>query len=400
LTAEHSSLAPLLAVAQATLSDRAELIEANAGFLRLLNLTKFPLNKTGVGRFFIQPHFQALLNAIPDSEGLVYEGLLTIGEYAEQTCTLHARVWREGAWFRVLAEHDIVGLERLNSTVLQLNRDYTRAQVELAQTNLKLQATNIQLRDAQKKLVEAEKMASLGVLVAGVAHEINTPLGVSIAAISDMQGKSKALAERFAQRSMTQTDLARFFEGVADSSGLISRNLARMGRLIDSFRQVAVGARSLEQKPFDLRECLDNVIRSFGRRLALGRVELQVDCTERMVATGNAEEWAIIFSNLIDNSLKHGFKMREHGRIDIHAAQDANGLRLDYSDDGNGMTPQVQARMFDPFFTTDIQNGMGLGMHLVYNLVTHRFGGNIRCTSTPGHGVHVQMEILEGVSIG
>jgi len=398
LTTPSSSLAPLLAVAQATLSDRAELIEANAGFLRLLNLSEFPPEKTGVARFFIQPHFHALLNVVPDSDGLVHEGRLTIGEYAQQTRTLRARVWREGGCIRVLAEHDIEDLERLNKTVLQLNRDYTHTQIELAQTNLKLQAINTQLRDAQKKLVEAEKMASLGVLVAGVAHEINTPLGVSLAAISDLQEKSRVLAERFAQRSMTQTDLVRYFEGAAGSSELISRNLARMGRLIDSFRQLAVGARSREQKPFDLRECIDNVIRSFGRKLSAGGVALHINCTEQMVVTGSAEEWAIIFTNLIDNSLKHGFKSREQGRIDISALQDAKGLRLDYRDDGIGMTTQVQASVFDPFFTTDLQNGMGLGMHLVYNLVTQRFGGHIRCESSPQAGVHIQIEVLERVT--
>jgi C4-dicarboxylate-specific signal transduction histidine kinase len=393
LTASSNSLALLLAVAEATLSERAELIEANAGFLRLVHLAQVPPATIKVARFFIQPDFEALRNAQPDCEGLVYQGLLTFGDYAQQPCTLLARVWRVGERLRVLAEHDIEDLERLNTTVLSLNRDYTRTQLELAQANLKLQATNTRLMDTQKKLVEAEKMASMGILVAGVAHEINTPLGVSLAAVSDLQEKSAQLAERFAERNMTQVDLTNYLERSTERSSLIRRNLERIGRLIDSFRQVAVGAKPLESKPFDLRDCLDNAVRSFGDRLSSGGVRAHIDCTTKLVVTGNQQEWATVFTNLIDNSLKHAFKGRMQGRIDFQVEQSAKGLKLMYRDDGLGMTPQVLARIFDPFFTTDLQVGMGLGMHLVYNLVTHRFGGRIRCESTPGTGVQIEIEV-------
>lgn len=388
-----TSLGPLKSVAQATFSERAELIEANAGFLRLVNLAGATPVKKDVARFFIQPHFEALLSAPPDEEGLVYEGLLTIGEYAEKTRTLCARVWREGAHLHVLAEHDIEDLERLNTTVLNLNRDYTRAQVELAQTNLKLQATNARLMDTQKMLVEAEKMASLGTLVAGVAHEINTPLGVSLAAVSLLQEDSRLLEASFAKRSLTQADLTHYLERCKDSSTLISSNLARIGRLIDTFRQVAVGAKSFETKPFKLRECLDNVVSSFGGRLSSGKVQAQIDCAAELVVKGNADEWATIFTNLIDNSLRHGFKGREQGHIHIHVAHGAEGLQVHYRDDGMGMTPHIKTRIFDPFFTTDLQNGMGLGMHLVFNLVAHRFGGHISCESEPGVGTRIHIKV-------
>ncbi len=393
MTASSASLASLLSVAQASVNQRGDLASANAGFLRLLNFAQMPPVGTPVGHFFIQPDFPSLLNAPPDSDGLVHQGLLTVGEYALKTRTLRGRVWRTGECLHVLAEHDIEDLERLNATVLQLNQDYNRSQVELAQTNLQLQATNTRLKDTQHKLAEAEKMASLGVLVAGVAHEINTPLGVSLAAISDLQEKSSQLADSFARRSMTQTDLTRFLERCTESSALVNRNLERMARLIDSFRQVAVGARSSQRNSFALRQCLDTVVQSLGERLAACNVQMQIDCPAELAVMGNAEEWAVVFTNLIDNSLKHGFRMREQGRIGIHAAQDAHGLQLDYRDDGAGMAPDVLSRIFDPFFTTDLQNGMGLGMHLVYNLVTQRFGGHIRCESTPGDGMRIQIDI-------
>ena len=387
------SLEPLLAVAGAVLNEQGELIEANAGFLRLVNLAGTPQPKMAIAHFLIQPDFPALLIAAPDRDGLVYQGLLTMGEYLGQTRTLRARIWREGERFRILAEYDIEDLERLNTTVLSLNHDYTQAQVELAQANLKLQAINTRLKETQKKLVEAEKMASLDVLVAGVAHEINTPLGVCLSAASALQDQSSLVAASFARRSMTQADLTGFLKTSSESSVLIGRNLDRIGRLIDSFRQVAVGGKSLEKQSCRLRECLDQVVCSLAERLLADGVVLQIDCAADLLVPGTTEDWSSIFRNLVDNSLKHGFKGRAQGRIDAQVTHDAKGLRVNFSDDGIGLAPQSLARIFDPFFTTDLQHGMGLGMHLVYNLITHRLGGSISCVSTTGNGLRVYIEV-------
>ena len=390
---DPTSLGPLLAVTWALLNEQGELIEANAGFLRLASLAGTPPPKTNIAHLLIQPDFPALLRARPDRHGLVYQGLLTMGEYTGQTRTLRARVWREPEGLRILAEYDIEDLERLNTAILKLNHDYTQAQVELAQANLKLQATNTRLRETQKKLVEAEKMASLGVLVAGVAHEINTPLGVCLSAASALQDQSSLIAASFASRSMTQADLTRYLDSSGQSSALIGRNLDRIGRLIDSFRQVAVGGRSLEKQSCRLRECLEQVVCSLAVSLLAGRVVVQIDCAADLLAVGSTEDWSSIFSNLLGNSLKHGFKGREQGRIAVEVKHDAKGLRVSYSDDGIGLALESLARIFDPFFTTDLQHGMGLGMHLVYNLITHRLGGSITCASPPGSGVHVHIEV-------
>ncbi|MBK9441715.1 MAG: HAMP domain-containing histidine kinase [Comamonadaceae bacterium] len=391
--AASTDLATLLAVATATLSERGELIQANAGFLRLVQLAQLPPHQTNIARFFIQPTFQTLQAAPPDTQDLVYQGLLTVGEYAGQTRTLRTRIWRNSGQFQLLAEHDIEDLERLNTTILSLNHDYTQTQVELAQTNLKLQATNTRLKETQKKLVEAEKMASLGVLVAGVAHEINTPLGVSLAAASAWQGQSRQLATSFAERRMTQADLTRYLESSAGCSTLISGNLERIGHLIDSFRQVAVGGAVQGAQAFHLRKTLDNVVSSFATRLLEGGVQTRIDCAAELLVEGSPEDWASIFTHLVDNSLKHGFKGRGHGCIDIQVLQNARGALIEYRDNGLGMSAQTLARVFDPFFTTDLQQGMGLGMHLVYNLITHRLGGTITCDSKADAGVRLHIEV-------
>ncbi len=388
-----TSLDPLLAVAAAVLDDKGELIEANAGFRRLVVRRDASAPRSDIAHLLIQPDFSALWRAPPDLDGLVYQGLLTIGEYMGQTRTLRARVWREGEYLRILAEFDIEDLERLNTSVLRLNRDYSQAQAELTQVNLKLQATNTRLKETQKKLVEVEKMASLGVLVAGVAHEINTPLGVCLSAASALQDESRVVSANFSRRSMTQADLSRYLEASSERAVLIGRNLERMARLIDSFRQLAVGGKSRERQSCRLRDCLDGVAVSLGACLLAASVVLTIDCPTELRVEGSTEDWSNIFSNLMDNSLKHGFKARAQGRIDVRVTHDAKGLQVDYFDDGVGLTPESVGRIFDPFFTTDLQHGAGLGMHLVYNLVSQRLGGTITCLSTPGNGMRLHIEV-------
>lgn len=245
----------------------------------------------------------------------------------------------------------------------------------------------------RQRLLEAEKMASLGILVAGVAHEINTPLGVGLTAASLLQTQSRQLAESFAARSMTQSDLQHYLESAGASTRLLQQNLERIGHLIDAFRQVAVDGKPLAKRIFRLRDCLDEVIRSLGDRLPAERISVRIDCDPALEIDSLPGDWASIFINLIGNSLKHGFRGRERGAIDIRITRDSQRLRIDYHDDGVGLAPEVQARIFDPFFTTDLQQGMGLGMHLVYNLITHRLGGRIQCDSAPGQGAHFHIEI-------
>jgi signal transduction histidine kinase len=247
----------------------------------------------------------------------------------------------------------------------------------------------------RKRLLEAEKMASLEILVAGVAHEINTPLGVGLAAASTLQARSRRLAEHFAARSMTQSDLTYYLDIADTSTGLICHNLERIGHLIEAFRQVAVEGKAQAKRAIRLRNCLSDVIRSFGERLDAERISMQVDCAEDLEIESVAGDWVSIFTNLIGDSLKHGFKGRARGVIDIHLACDTQRRRLllDYRDDGVGLAPDTLAHVFDPFYTTDLQHGMGLGMHLVYNLVTHRMGGIIQCQSTAGNGVHFHIEL-------
>ena len=246
----------------------------------------------------------------------------------------------------------------------------------------------------RRRLVEMEKMASLAYVVAGVAHEINTPLGVVLTASSALQARARDLAERYAARSMTRADLESYLGSAASGAGLIRQNLDRIGRLVDAFREVAVDRTLPERTIFRLRACIGEVVRSFGERLPAESISVAIDVPPELAIDGAPADWSTIFANLIGNSLQHGFRGRAQGAIAVTAATTEDGrLRVAYRDDGAGMEPATCARVFDPFFTTDMQHGMGLGMHLVYNLITHRLGGMIACESSPGAGVCFRMDV-------
>jgi signal transduction histidine kinase len=245
----------------------------------------------------------------------------------------------------------------------------------------------------RKRLAETEKMASLGILVAGVAHEINTPVGVGLAASSTLQEQSEGLAQRFVERRMTQSDLQTYLAAAREEAALIRSNLERIGRLTDAFRQVAVEGKLPDRTRFRLRAAIEDVVSSLGARMSDARIELQLNCDDALEIDSIPGDWASIFTNLFTNSLQHGFGGRDHGRIDVEVALREGKLTVDYSDNGKGMAPETRNRVFDPFFTTDLQHGMGLGMHIVYNLVTQRFGGEIACDSEPGTGAHFHIEV-------
>lgn len=245
----------------------------------------------------------------------------------------------------------------------------------------------------RNKLLEAEKMASLSILVAGVAHEIATPLGVDLVAASALQEQTRRLSSRFAEHSMTQTDLSRYLAQADEEASLIRNNLERIGTLVDTFRQAATGGPVPQAAPVCLRDCVADVVRSLGQRLLQAGVQVHIECDTGLQLHSYGGDWASVFSNLIGNSLKHGFKGLAQGHIHICVEADAHRLRVHFHDDGRGMPPEVLAKVFEPFFTTDMQRGMGLGMHLVYNLVTQRFGGRIWCESEVGRGVKFFIEV-------
>ncbi len=296
----------------------------------------------------------------------------------------------KGFLLRIAREDQTLGLLAVDGLAFPEFREHY---LNLALTMSGVCALAIDNARTRKRLVEAEKMASLGTLVAGVAHEINTPLGVGLAAASTLQQQSADIAARFAGRQMTQSNLQAYFAAATAETALLRTNLERIGKLVDAFRQVAVLGGTPTRRRLALCELINEVVASLVTQLVTAGAEVEIQCSPTLEIEAVRADWISVLSNLIGNSLHHGFGQRGHGRIIIHASADSRLLTIDYRDDGMGMNAEVRQKIFDPFFSTDLQHGMGLGMHLVYNLVTQRMGGSIVCNSLPGEGAQFHIEV-------
>lgn len=261
---------------------------------------------------------------------------------------------------------------------------------QVLQANLELEQALRQLKETQARLVQNEKLVSLGGMVAGIAHEINTPVGVGVLASSALHDLALKFKQEYESGSLKRTDMDRFVATAGESTAIILRNLNRAAKLVESFKQVAVDHASDERRRFPLKAYLNEVLLNLQPQLKKTTCQVEVDCPDSLVVDTHPGAIAQIVTNLVNNSLIHGFESRQNGHIRIAAAEQGDGVTLRYSDDGHGIPPEYLSRVFDPFFTTRRGGGgSGLGMHIVYNLVTQRLGGTIDLSSEPGHGVQI-----------
>jgi signal transduction histidine kinase len=237
-------------------------------------------------------------------------------------------------------------------------------------------------------------MAALGSLVAGIAHEINTPLGIGVTAASHIELAVRALNERFARGELTRQDMEGFLGNATEACEMVLANLQRAADLIRSFKQVAVDQSSGARRRFSLKPYLEEVLRSLGPQLRRTRHEVLLDCPANLEIDSYPGAYSQLVTNLVLNSLSHGFDGIEQGRIEIEVQREGQSLRLRYRDNGRGIAPEHLPKIFDPFFTTKRGlGGSGLGLHVVYNLVTQTLGGTIECRSTPGEGVSFEVDL-------
>lgn len=249
------------------------------------------------------------------------------------------------------------------------------------------------LERATSQLVQSEKLASLGSLVAGVAHELNTPLGNSLMVASALAGKVDEFAGRVAAGTLRKQALLDFVEQCRDAAALLQRNSQRAADLIGNFKQVAVDQTSMRRRSFDLRQALDEVLSALQPKLRHTRHGLQVSVPSGIVLDSYPGPIEQIITNLFANSLLHGFEGDTVGTIRIGAEVVAGEqVALTYSDDGVGIGETVAKRVFDPFFTTKLgSGGSGLGLYIVYNLTTAVLGGSIKLSSAPGQGARFEL---------
>lgn len=251
------------------------------------------------------------------------------------------------------------------------------------------------LRETQNSLIEAEKLAALGRLVAGVAHEINNPLGTSLTVASSLQHKSELLASELAQGTLKRSSLKEFVEAIRDGSAQLQQNLNRAAGLIQSFKQVASDRNNSDLRSFDLGDLTDQVATGLRPALPDHGVTLDVDCQRGLSMRSYPGSYGQVLTNLFLNSIAHAFPDGQQGKIAIKVnASSANDVEIIFTDDGCGMTPDVRRHAFDPFFTTRRHQGCtGLGLHIVYSVVTHRLGGRLDLKAEPGKGTRVQLTL-------
>jgi len=249
------------------------------------------------------------------------------------------------------------------------------------------------LRETQNSLIEAEKLAALGRLVAGVAHEVNNPVGISLTVASSLERRSRMFAAEVARGELRRTSLNDFVKASSEASEQLVTNLNRAAELIQSFKQVAADRNYSDRRTFDMRDLTEQLITSLRPGIGKHNVKVLMDCEPDLSMTSYPGPYGQVLTNLFVNSITHAFPDRAPGEIDIKVRRvNETQVELLFSDNGCGMTPDVRRQAFDPFFTTRRdQGGTGLGLHIVYNLVTNRLGGRISMRSEAGKGTHVQI---------
>jgi len=251
-----------------------------------------------------------------------------------------------------------------------------------------LAEANIKLSTAQAQLVESAKMAALGGLVAGVAHEINTPIGVSVTATSHLADQIDLFDNEYKTGQLKKSSLENLLLDAKDSCGMLTRNLRRASELINNFKQVAVDQSSEDRREFELESYIEELIQSLRPQFKQGNHSIHLTSNSKISLNNFPGVIAQIITNLIMNSLNHGFKNKTHGEIFINLAIENNEIMIDYRDKGIGLTEKQREKVFDPFYTTArATGGSGLGMSISYNLITSKLNGTFNCLAN-SDGAH------------
>jgi len=264
----------------------------------------------------------------------------------------------------------------------------------------RLQQALEDLEQSQTRLVEREKMASLGELVAGVAHEINTPIGVGVTAISYLSSELSVLQKKYTEGLLTEPDLQEFLGLAQKSVGITQTNLKRAASLVNNFKQVAVDQSNNKACVIYLKRYMEDVILSLHPQLKMTNHKIVVDCSKALTCNCDAGALSQVVSNLVTNSITHGFEGMKEGCINMAFSQENENIKFTYKDNGVGMSQAQLSKIFEPFFTTKRgQGACGLGAHIIYNQVNQNLGGQVNVSSEEGKGVLYEIEFPQNSSL-
>ncbi|MGL1935864.1 MAG: PAS domain S-box protein [Fibrobacterales bacterium] len=299
---------------------------------------------------------------------------------------------------RIKAEKQIY---RLNE---ELEMRVEHRTMELIKLNKELGESLQNLNQTQEQLVQSEKMAALGSLVAGVAHEINTPIGIAVTAASFLEERTNTTLGVFEKNGLTRGTFEEYIKTASESTRMILSNMKRASGLIKSFKKVAVDQTRDEKREFNVKGYIEDTLLSLKPQLKQTHIAMTVKCPDNIMMHSYPGEISQVLTNLIMNSVVHGYPENdEHGKINITVVQGMENIEFTYQDNGIGIPAENMGRIFDPFFTTSRgKGGTGLGMHLIYNIVTHKLMGTIRLLSLPNDGVSFIIKVpiaTQGVTI-
>ena len=328
-----------------------------------------------------------ILNALLGAMLYVLISQMVIGPLSEL-----AKAFKELASNAQVGELHIKGEDEFGEVVAAYNQIERRlvsdidrrkeAEKNLLLSNKELSETLENLKLAKDSLVQSEKFASLGQLVAGVAHEINTPVGVVVTGSSCLIEASRKMEAQLSQGAVKKSDLVQFLELINEGAQLVLGNAERAAHLIQSFKQVAADETSEERRPFDMKTYLDEVLTSLRPKYKHTHIHVSCTCPDGLEMDTYPGLVTQVLSNLLVNALMHGFDSDDEGEIEITVAEAGDWVDLVCWNSGKPIPAEHLDRIFDPFFTTRRgQGGTGLGLNIVANIVTQRLGGTIRVSS-------------------
>ena len=280
---------------------------------------------------------------------------------------------------------------------LQLNQE--TLELKVRQRTNKLQILNDEITETlnrvetmQEQLIESEKMASLGGLVAGIAHEVNTPIGICLTASSFLKERYVTIQKQYENDDMTQDNFEEFLNIVHESSDMILKNIQRATEIVQNFKKVAVDQSVEDERCFNVKAYLFEIIKSLHPKLKQHNHVIEVVSDDHFFINSYPGAFYQVFSNLIINSIIHGFETIESGQIKILITCEQENMTIEYNDNGQGMSPEILKTVFEPFVTTKRnKGGTGLGAHIVYNIITQQLQGTILCHSDVDQGVQFKM---------
>lgn len=237
-------------------------------------------------------------------------------------------------------------------------------------------------------------MAALGDMVAGIAHEINTPIGIAVTAASHYEARTRDVMAKVAGNQLKRSDLDQYTKLSEETARMLLVNLERAAELVQSFKKVAVDQSSEARRVFNLKRYTEEVLLSLRPRIKKTQLEIELNCPDNIELNSYPGAYSQILTNLIVNSIMHAYEPDQTGTLHLDFRLEDNRVHFDYRDDGKGIDNAILGRIFDPFFTTKRgAGGSGLGLHILYNIVSGTLAGSVEVFSTVGAGTHFRLSM-------